>query len=66
MHTPSKIARPTLGGRCAQLASKMDVPCFDHATIEKMNKMAIERSYGTNVSVLLDEMLIEMYLRESR
>lgn len=64
MHTPLKIARPTLVGRCSQLAAKMDVPCFDHPTIEKMNKMAIERSYGTNASVLLDEMLMEIHLRE--
>ena len=64
MHTPLKIARPMLEGRCSQLAAKVDVPSFDHATIEKMNKIAIERSLGASVSVLLDEMLIELYLHE--
>ena len=65
IHTPLKIARPMLEGRCSQLAAKVDVPSFDHTTIEKMNKIAIERSLGASVSVLLDEMLIELYLHES-
>jgi len=60
-----KIARPTLEGRCSQLAAKVDVPFFDHATIEKMNRIVIERSLGTGVSVLLDEVLIEIHLHES-
>ena len=65
MHTPLKTARPTLEGLCSQLDAKMDEPSFDHATIEKMNKIAIERSFGASVSIVPDEMLIEMHVHES-